>query len=339
MRLTKMLDRTGKCIRLISFCILLPLLLLVISACASHSIEGKNGDRPLVVTTIFPPYDFARNVAGEHADVEVLVDVTDSHSYSPTAMDMVLIEECDVFIYTGGDGDLWAEDFLSTIDCSDKIVINMLEIADALPEATLSKHDHEQDHDHGHEHAHVHDEEALVYDEHVWLSPLNAAKITSAIGDALSSVDADHMDQYLQSATEYSAMLDALDSALRSLVEEADSHTILVADRFPFLYLCETYGLSYYAALPGCSTASDLTAIEYEHLAEHLREELLPVIFTAEYSDGTIARTVRRESGLDGVEILSLHSCHTLTKGQIEEGQSYLTLMNENISALKKALG
>lgn len=330
-----MLSRTVKHRCMIGLSVLLLILICGLSACTSYTVTEKKGDRPLVVTTIFPPYDFACNVAGGYADIELLVDVTDSHSYSPTAMDMVLIEECDVFVYTGGDGDRWAEDFLDSIDTSDKIVINMLDISDALPEATVSEHDH----DHDHEHDHDHSEDEFVYDEHVWLSPLNAAKITLAISQALSAVDSDHADLYSQSANDYCAELHLLDQALRTLVESAQRRTILVADRFPFLYLCETYGLSYYAALPGCSSASDLTAVEYEHLAEHLREDALPVIFVAEYSDGTIARTVKRESRVDSVEILTLHSCHTLTQGLIEEGKSYLTLMNENIQALKTALG
>lgn len=313
---------------------LMLVLLVMLSSCAVDSSVQKNNERPLVVATVFPAYDFARNVAGENADIEVLIDVTDSHSYSPTAMDMVTIEECDVFIYTGGDGDLWAEDFLSTIDCTDKIVINMLEVADHLYEESTDRH-HHIEHEHEHEHEH---EEAIIYDEHVWLSPINASSVTSAICDALCMIDPTHTDDYRTNAANYSAELDALDSELRELVESAERSTILVADRFPFLYLCEDYGISYCAALPGCSSAADLTAVGYEELAEHIKADNLSVIFMAEFSDGTIARTVKRESGLDDVDILTLHSCHTLTKGQIDDGATYLSLMRENIKALDKAL-
>lgn len=313
-----------------------------ISACTAEPPILGNGDRPLVVATIFPPYDFARNVAGEHADVELLVDVTDSHSYSPTAMDMVLIEESDVFIYTGGEGDLWAEDFLSTIDTTDKIIINMLEVAGfLLEESDETHHDHKHDHDHDHVHEHNDDhphEDEPVYDEHVWLSPNNASSITKAISEALAKLDPDHAGVYQKSADDYCGALDSLDAELAALVESAERQTILVADRFPFRYLCEAYGLSYYAALPGCSSAADLTAVEYEELAEHLSEEKLPVVFMAEYSDGTIARTVLRESRSEDSTLLTLHSCHTLTKGQIDQGNNYLTLMRENINALKMAL-
>lgn len=327
---------------IIAFCFTLTLIFGLIS-CSSDELHSD--ERPLVVSTIFPSYDFARNVAGDHAEVKLLVDVTDSHSYSPSAADMLLIEESDVFIYTGGEGDRWAEDFLSTIDCTDKIVINMLETVDfVLEESDDAHHDHEHDHDHDHEHDHEHGDEhdedhAPIYDEHVWLAPTNAAQITKTISDALCMVDPDCANEYQQGYALYSEALDELDEAFETLVSQAKRKTILVADRFPFRYLCEAYGLSYAAALPGCSSAADLTAVEYELLAERLKSESLPVIFTAEYSDGTIARTVKRESGRDEVKILNLHSCHTLTVGQINDGNSYLLLMRENIQALKSALG
>lgn len=334
--------RMGKLARLI---LCLCVLTLVISLVSCSEGASEKDERPLVVSTIFPPYDFARNVAGENAEVELLVDVTDSHSYSPTAMDMVTIEECDVFIYTGGEGDLWAEDFLSTIDCSDKIIINMLDVAEIRYEDsadTHTGHSHASDHEHSTDEAHAHNRaDDVIYDEHVWLDPQNAVSITSAIADALCEADSDpaHADTYRANAQKYCASLEALDDELRTVVESARFGAIMVADRFPFRYLCEAYGLEYYAALPGCSSAADLTAVEFEHLAEHLREEGLPVIFTAEYSDGTIARTVKRESGCEDVKILTLHSCHTLTKGQIAEGKSYLSLMRENIAVLRTALG
>lgn len=321
-------------IRSIALLCIIALLTGTLFSC-SDSDNLREG-RPLVVATIFPPYDFARNIAGDHAEVELLVDVTDSHSYSPTAADMLLIEECDVFIYTGGEGDRWAEDFLDTIDLGDKVVINMLETVDfLLEESDESHHDHEHEHDHGH--AHEHSDETL-YDEHVWLSPINAKCIASAICDALSVVDPDHAASYQEGIEQYADALDSLDADLQATVASAKRKTLLVADRFPFRYLCEQYGLSYHAALPGCSSAADLTAVEYEHLAEQLKENDLPVVFIAEYSDGTIARTIVRESGCEDVSILTLHSCHTMTRGQIAEGKSYLSLMRENIDALKKAL-
>lgn len=349
MRLTKYKRDSvlGRCVIFGLISMFAILIGISLSSCSDAS-SVNDSDRPRVVSTIFPAYDFARNVAGEYAEVELLVDVTDSHSYSPTVLDMVAIEECDIFIYTGGEGDLWAEDFLSTIDHSDKIIINMLDASDHLYiESTdghshddSDAHTHEHEHEHAHDHAHEHkDQNDVIYDEHVWLSPVNAISITGEISDALCRIDPDHAESYRTNTSEYQAELHLLDGEFRSLVENAERNSIVVADKFPFLYLCEDYGISYCAALPGCSSAADLSAVDFDELSDHLREEDLSVILTAEYSDSTIARTVKRESEKKELEILELHSCHTLTKGQITDGSSYLSLMRENIKVLERALG
>jgi zinc transport system substrate-binding protein len=205
----------------------------------------------MVVTTIFPPYDFAREVAGDRIDLSVLVTVTDSHSFSPTVADMAKIEECDLFIYTGGDGDRWAEDFLSRIDTSDKIVLNMMNLC------ALCESDHDHDHDHHHEHT----EES--YDEHVWMDPHNAIRIVEAIRDALIAIDAVHESDYRANADSYLSALNALDQDYREIISSAKYDTIVVADRFPYRYLCEAYGIDYVSAISGCGSASDLTAIQY----------------------------------------------------------------------------
>lgn len=313
----------------LSLIILFSLLLPVLLALGSCSVSAPDGDKPMVVTTIFPPYDFAREVAGDHIDLSVLVTVTDSHSFSPTAADMAKIEECDLFIYTGGDGDLWAEDFLSQIDTTDKIVLNMMDLCTLYE----SEHDHEHGHDHDREH-----HGTLSYDEHVWLDPHNAIKIIKAIRDSLISIDPSCKEIYLSNGDVYLEQLQKLDEDYHSVVSSAKNHSIVVADRFPYRYLCEAYGIHYTSAIDGCGSASDLTAIQYEHLAECLREDDLPVILCTEYSDRSIANTVLRESGCKETVILSLHSCHTLTLSAIREGKTYLSLMRENLDVLKIAL-
>lgn len=313
----------------LSLIITLTLLLPVLLALGSCSVSAPDGDEPMVVTTIFPPYDFAKEVAGDRVDLSVLVTVTDSHSFSPTAADMAMIEECDLFIYTGGDGDRWAEDFLNQIDTSDKLIINMMELC------TLYEFDH--DHNHVHSHAHAH-QDLKSYDEHVWLDPQNAIKITEAIRDSLMSIDPSGKEIYLSQSEAYIDKLCKLDEDYHSVISCAKNRHLVVADRFPYRYLCEAYEISYTSAIDGCGSASDLTAIQYEHLAECLRTEELSAILCTEYSDRTIAITVLSESGRKDVRILSLHSCHTLTLSAIREGKTYLSLMRENLDALQIAL-
>lgn len=315
--------------RLVSFLLCWTLLLFSAGVLSSCKANFQDSDRPLVVTTIFPPYDFAKAVGGDGIELKVLVTVTDSHSFSPTAADMALIEECDLFIYTGGDGDRWAEDFLTTIDTADKIVLNMMELC-PLCEGEAHDHHHDHDHDHGHE-------EAETYDEHVWMDPENAMRITEAIRDALITIDPQGEETYAASADDYLAKLHTLDEAFTQMVETAKRQIIVVADRFPYLYLCHAYGIDHVSALSGCGSASNLTAVAYEELTHHLIEDEIPVILCTEYSDRTIANTVLRESGVEA-EILSLHSCHTLTASAIRQGASYLSLMEENLRILTIAL-
>ena len=315
--------------RSVSLLLCVTLLLIFAGVFSSCKADFTNGDKPLVVTTIFAPYDFAKAVGGDHIEAHVLVTVTDSHSFSPTAADMALIEECDLFVYTGGDGDLWAEDFLATIDTTGMVIINMMDLC-PLCEGDAHDHDH-GDHDHDHE-------EAEAYDEHVWMDPENAMRITEAIRDGLSSIDEAGKDRYTAAAEDYLAQLKALDDDFIAMTEGAARHEIVVADRFPYRYLCHAYGIEAVSAISGCGSASDLAAIAYEELAHHVRRDKLPVILCTEYSDRTIANTVLRESGTDA-QILPLHSCHTLTKYEIAKGTSYLSLMRENLRILTIALG
>ncbi len=305
------------------------LLLPVLLALGSCSVSDPAKDKPLVVTTIFPPYDFARNVAGDNARIDVLVTVTDSHSFSPSAADMALIEECDLFIYTGGDGDVWAEDFLAKIDTSEKTVINLMELC------RLVESDHHHDHE-GHDHSHG---QMASYDEHVWMDPYNAMGITEAICDALCKMDPDSEGSYRSNTESYLEALTALDEAYRQRVAAAEDPFLVVADRFPYRYLCDAYGISYVSAIDGCGSASDLAAIRYDELVTALQEHSTAVILCTEYSDRTVAQTVLRECGMEDVVILSLHSCHTLTEGAIREGNTYLSLMQENLRILSTALG
>lgn len=316
--------------RTLSAILTIILLLPMLFTLGSCSISTPAHEKPLVVTTIFPPYDFAREIAGDRIDLSVLVTVTDSHSFSPTAADMALIEECDLFIYTGGEDDAWAEDFLRQIDTSEKTVINMMELC------TLIETEHDHDHSHGHDHDDEHAEE--TYDQHVWLDPHNAILIVEAIRDALISIDTDHTQEYQQNADAYLNELHSLDEDYHTTIDAALRHSIVVADQFPYRYLCEAYGISYTSAIDGCGSASDLTAIEYDRLIEKLRQDDLSVILCTEYSDRTIANTVLREGGRADVRILSLHSCHTLSLADIRDGNTYLSLMRENLQVLTEAL-
>ena len=316
--------------RRLSLILFVSLLLPMLFTLGSCSVSAPNGEKPMVVTTIFPPYDFCREIAGDRIDLSVLVTVTDSHSFSPTAADMAKIEECDLFIYSGGDSDVWAADFLKQIDTTDKKVINLMELC------TLLESEHDHDHDHEHDHEHLHEIES--YDEHVWMDPHNAILIVEAIRDAMIQIDPHGREAYQHNATAYLEQLTALDDDYHSAIAESKHRSIVVADRFPYRYLCNAYGITYLSAIDGCTSASDLTAIRYDQLAEQVKSENLSVILCTEYSDQSIANTVRRECGREEIRILRLHSCHTLSKAAIQNGESYLSLMRKNLQVLLEAL-
>jgi zinc transport system substrate-binding protein len=170
------------------------------------------------------------------------------------------------------------------------------------------------------------------------MDPHNAIRIVEAIRDALIAIDAVHESDYRANADSYLSALNALDQDYREIISSAKYDTIVVADRFPYRYLCEAYGIDYVSAISGCGSASDLTAIQYDHLAERLREEKMSVVICTEYSDQTIANTILRESGREDIRIMSLHSCHTLSLSAIKEGYTYLSIMRENLDVLTIAL-
>ena len=315
--------------RTLSSIVLVSLLLPMLFTLGSCGVSAPDSEKPLVVTTIFPPYDFARAIAGDTVELSVLVTVTDSHSFSPTAADMALIEECDLFIYSGGDGDQWAEDFLHQIDTSNKKVINLMETC------TLIESDHDHAHDH---HDHDHESDETAYDEHVWLDPHNAIQSVKAIKEALISIAPQMEALYQANAARYIGQLSELDASYHTTVEAAKHRTLAVADEFPYRYLCEAYGIDYTAAINGCGSASDLTAIAYDQLIETVTERGLPAVICTEYSDRSIAGTVIRECQGQEIRIIVLHSCHTLTKSAIRDGQTYLKLMQDNLRALSEAL-
>lgn len=294
--------------------------------------ESGQGEPIRVVTTIFPEYDWARAVAGEDTPVEItqLMDGgVDLHSYQATAQDLVTISDCDVLIYTGGESSAWVEDTLHNEARPGRQVINLMEVlGDGVKEEEVIE-GMEADHDHEAETGH--EEE----DEHVWLSLKNAQAIVPVIADALAGADEAHADIYRANGQAYCEELTALDEEYRAAVAEADKNTLLFGDRFPFRYLVDDYGLTYYAAFPGCSAEAEASFATISFLAGKVDELGLHTILTLEDSDGKIARTIADNTQSKGQSILVMDSMQTTKPG---EGKTYLSLMRDNLAALQAAL-
>lgn len=305
---------------------------LMLCACSTAPETGEN-DKVKVIATIFPQYDFARAVGGENIDLKLLLAPgADIHSYEPSPQDIIEINSCDIFIYTGGESDSWVDGILGNSTNPDMQVISLMDCVDTVSEETVDGMQHE--HDEHCEENHGHSEEE--YDEHVWTSPKNAVLIVNEIKNALCVADSENSDVYKANADAYAEKLDALDAAFAETAAAAQNKTMVFGDRFPFRYFADAYGIDYYAAFPGCSTETSASASTISFLIDKVNEEKIPVVFSIELSSGQIADTICEATG---AERMTFHSCHNLTAEDFKSGKTYVDFMNENAEALKKAFG
>ena len=318
------------------FAALMMVLLLAgaLAGCGTR-LPAQDGRLSLVVT-IFPEYDWLRNIAGEHfddMDVKMLLDSgVDLHSYQPTAEDMVRLSTCDMFVYVGGESDAWADDALRELDGSDTTVVCLLdELGEAAKEEEVVEgmmaEDEEEE-----------EEDGPEYDEHVWLSLRNAAALCRVLCDRLSALDPANAADYAANTDAYIARLEALDAQFAAAVEAAPRQTVLFGDRFPFRYLADDYGLTYYAAFSGCSAETEASFETIVFLANKVDELGLPAILQIESADGSIAETIRQNTAAKDQAILSMDSMQSCTARDVAAGADYLAIMEENLAVLGEAL-
>ena len=325
--------------------------MIAAAALCRNGISAKAADakRLSVVTTIFPEYDWVRQILGDKfsdADVTMLLDNgVDLHSYQPTVDDMVKIANCDLFIYVGGESDGWVEDALKNAVNKDMKVINLLEVlGDSVKEEETVEgmqeveHDHEDADEHEDAEEHEHEEKA-EYDEHVWLSLRNAETLCEAISDALQQIASDNKDAYAANTAAYVERLAALDTDYQAAVDAATYQTVLFGDRFPFRYLADDYGLSYYAAFAGCSAETEASFETITFLAGKMDELNLPCVLTIEGAQHRIAQTIVENTTAKNQEVLTMDSMQSTTSKDVANGTTYLSIMEQNLSVLKQALG
>ena len=290
-----------------------------------------------VVATIFPVYDWVREVAGDDVDLTLLLDNgVDLHSYQPTAQDIMKVATCDMFVYVGGESDDWVEDALSEAVNPDMVVVNLVEAmgGDIKMEEIVEGMEREEDE---HE-ADAHEDHEDEADEHVWLSLRNAQKLVKVLASALGEADPANVERYAANADAYAEKLAALDAEYAAVCEAADYDTLLFGDRFPFRYLTDDYGLKYYAAFSGCSAESEASFETVVFLAGKLEELQLPAVMTIEGSDGRLAETVVQATGTRDAKILTLDSMQSTTSEDLKNGATYLSIMEENLEVLRQAL-
>ena len=287
-----------------------------------------------IVTTIFPEYDWVREILGDKADsaeITMLLDNgVDLHSYQPTADDIIKLSDCDLFVYVGGESDGWVEDALKSAANKDRKVINLLEVlGDSVKEEETVEGMQEEEED----------QEEKEYDEHVWLSLKNAKTLVDAISAALQEIDPDNKDAYAANADAYGQKLSALDAEYQKAVSAGTYKTLLFGDRFPFRYLVDDYGLSYYAAFAGCSAESEASFETVSFLARKVDEGKLPCVLTIEGKNHKIAETIVQNTAGKNQKILTMDSMQSTTSQDVARGTTYLSLMAKNLDVLKEALG
>lgn len=298
----------------------------------------QSGNKPLkIVTTIFPEYDWVREILGDKADraeVTMLLDNgVDLHSYQPTADDIIKISDCDLFLYVGGESDGWVEDALKEATNQNMKVINLLDV--------LGEHVKEEEvveGMEGEEEEEADEEEGPEYDKHVWLSLKNAETLCNAITDALEEIDPANKDAYATNAASYLEKLAALDGEYQTVVDNAARKTVLFGDRFPFRYLVDDYGLSYYAAFAGCSAETEASFETISFLAGKVDELRLPCVLTIEGAQHKIAETIVQNTAEKNQSILTLDSMQSTTSTDVANGTTYLSVMESNLDVLKQAL-
>lgn len=288
------------------------LLCLGLTACDSTETGKVN-----IVCSAFPQYDFLREITkGTDVNLTLLLKPgQESHDYDPSSKDIAAIHAADMFVYVGGSSDSWIDKTLETVDTEKKTVLKLVDMVET--------HTEHEGHDHG-------------YDEHVWTSPANAVTITKVLCEKLCTANAENAETYRKNLSVYSDKLRALDADFEKAVEEGKRKTIVVGDRFPLLYFCERYGLSYYAAFAGCAASTEPSSADVAALIQTVKAENIPVIFKMELSAGGVAQTIAQSTG---AKVCTFYSCHNLSKTDFEAGETYLSLMQKNLQALKGALG
>lgn len=337
------------------------------------SSSGAGDSRLCVVTTIFPYYDFVRQIAGDRVKLKLIVPAgMDSHSFEPTPADMIAMQEADVLVCNGGEMERWVTQVLDSLDTSHMKVLTMMDYVDVVEEEHVEgmedfghDHDHQSEvhgygpetHDHESE-LHDHEPETyaggvrslvpqlsfdaddghnmdIEYDEHIWTSPVNAQAIVKIISAALSELSPDNAARFESSTAAYIDELGALDASFRQVVSQARLRMFVVADKFPFRYFADEYGLTYRAAFSGCSGDTEPSAKTIAYLIDRVRENDIPAVYYLELSSHRTAEIIAEETGAGP---LLLHSCHNVTRRQFDEGITYLQLMRQNVENLRLGL-
>lgn len=313
--------------------VLAAVVLLPAVGCAARPAGPESG-KLRVVCSLFPYYDFVRAIGGEDVEAELLVPAgRETHSFEPTPLDVIRLSQADVFVYNGGESEYWVEEILDSAGEEIPYTLRLMDYAQPLEEELAegmqgAGHDDHHDHDDGHE-------DEAEYDEHIWTSPRIAMGLCRAIAGTLQEADPEHAQNYARRLETYLAELSELDQAFTEVVADGNRHMVVFGDRFPLLYFCKTYGLEYRAAFHGCAGDTEPSLATLKYLIDKVQEEGIPVVYTIELSSRKVAQAIAETTG---TKVLTFQSCQTVSRQDFDAGATYLSLMRQNVAALKEGL-
>ncbi len=306
--------------------------MFALSGCAGDQPEDDSG-KLKVVCTLFPQYDFTREIAGDLVDLTLLLPPgVESHSFDPSAKDIKKARKCGLFIYTGEQMEAWASAIIDMVDKSKTTVLDVSKgialdpVHEDHGENGGEEGEHEQEHEQEHEHP---------FDPHIWTNPLNAVKMAQSISAELRRLDPANAAAYAKNEQAFIIKLNALDEDFRAAAAGGKRKTIVFADKFALHYFVKEYGLGYLAAFDSCSTETEPSAEVMARIMKTVKTKQIPVVFYAELTDPKTARVVSAETG---AKIRLFHSCHNVSADEFKQGEGYLTLMEKNLACLREAL-
>lgn len=290
------------------------------SSCADT--QEKENKKVKIVTTLFPQYDFARSIAGDRAEVTLLLKPgTESHSYEPTSADMLEIANADIFVYTGKDMEVWADTILQSVE-NEKL--NVVDVSDGVKKALLHHEDGEDE---------KHSQHETIYDPHIWTNPQNAKIIAKNILNALKETDSENAEYYEDNAQRLFEEFDSLDRDFENFFNSCENKTLVFGGKFAMYYFAERYGLNTIAAYDTCSGEGEASPGKIAYICDVMRKENIKAVYYEELVNPAVANTIASETG---AQALLLHSCHNVSESDFSSGETYVSLMRKNLENLKK---
>ena len=302
--------------------------LLVFAIFKSGESNKQNTEKLQVVTSNFASYDFLRAIIGDNENIELtflLGPGKDSHSYEPTAGDLIKIQNADLFVYLGGEAEKWADKVLDSLDTENEKVICISDYVDKISEEEIDGAEEEEE------------EEEGAFDEHIWTSPANAIKMVESLENAMEEIDNSNTEKYKTNADSYITKIKEVDEKIQEIVDNRKRDRLIFADKMPMQYFINYYNLKVSAAFSGCSTETEPSARTIAYLENKIKEEKIPVVLYIELNNGKVAKTIADEVG-DGAETMQIQTLHNVSLDDFNNNETWVSLMTRNIEVLKKAL-